>query len=91
MKKNILLVEDEPDLNQTISFNLDSEGYSVESTFNGTDALKSIDVKLPDLILEAYTYRYLKNTTDALSDYFVGQVEPGDNQNKKQNLQEDKL
>ena len=51
MKKNILLVEDEPDLNQTISFNLDSEGYSVESTFNGTDALKSIDVKLPDLIL----------------------------------------
>ena len=47
--------------------------------------------KLPDLILEAYAYQYLKNTSDALSDYFVGQVEPGDNQNKKQNLQEDKL
>ena len=47
--------------------------------------------ELPDLILEAYTYQYLKNTTDALSDYFAEQVEPGDNQNKKQNLQEDKL
>ena len=46
---------------------------------------------LPDLILEAYTYQYLKNTTDALGDYFVEQVEPGDNQNKKQNLQEDKF
>ena len=47
--------------------------------------------ELPDLILEAYTYQYLKNTTDALSDYFVEQVEPEDNQNKKQNLQENKL
>ena len=47
--------------------------------------------ELPDLILEAYTYQHLKNTTDALSDYFVEQVGPGDNQNKKQNLQEDKL
>ena len=50
-----------------------------------------ITKELPDLILEAYTYQYLKNTTDALSDYFVEQVEPRDNQNKKQNLQEDKL
>ena len=47
--------------------------------------------ELPDLILEAYAYQYLKNTTDALSNYFVEQVEPGDNQNKKQNLQEGKL
>ena len=47
--------------------------------------------ELPDLILEAYTYPYLKNTTDALSDYFVEQVEPGDSQNKKENLQENKL
>ena len=47
--------------------------------------------ELPDLILEAHTYQYLKNTTDALSDYFVEQVEPGDNQNKKEDLQENKL
>ena len=29
MSKHVLLVEDEPDLNETISFNLDSEGYEV--------------------------------------------------------------
>ena len=47
--------------------------------------------ELPDLILEAYTYQYLKNTTDVLSDYFVEKVEPGDNQNKKEDFQEEKL
>ena len=46
--------------------------------------------ELPDLILEAYSYQYLKNTTDALSDYFVEQVEPRDSQSMKDNLQEDK-
>ena len=47
--------------------------------------------ELPDLILEAYAYQYLKNTTDALSDYFVEQVEPAGNLNKKENLQENNL
>ena len=51
MKKYVLLVEDEPDLNQTVAFNLDSEGYSVESAFNGKEALKLIEEKTPDLIL----------------------------------------
>jgi len=45
MKKYVLLVEDEPDLNQTVAFNLDSEGYSVESAFNGKEALKLIEEK----------------------------------------------
>ena len=51
MSKNVLLVEDEPDLNETISFNLDSEGYEVTSAFNGKDALNAIEKKKPDLIL----------------------------------------
>ena len=51
MSKHVLLVEDEPDLNETISFNLDSEGYEVTSTFNGKDALNAIEKKKPDLIL----------------------------------------
>ena len=50
-KDLLLLVEDEPDLNETISFNLDSEGYEVTSTFNGKDALNAIEKKKPDLIL----------------------------------------
>ena len=51
MSKRVLLVEDEPDLNETISFNLDSEGNEVASVFNGKDALKAIEKKKPDLIL----------------------------------------
>ena len=51
MSKHVLLVEDEPDLNETISFNLDSEGYEVTSTYNGKDALNAIEKKKPDLIL----------------------------------------
>ncbi len=47
--------------------------------------------ELPDLILEAYTYQYLKSTTDALSDYFDEQVERIDNENKKDDLQENNL
>ena len=42
--------------------------------------------KLPDLILEAYTYEYLKNTTDILSDFFIEQVEPIDDQIKKEDI-----
>ena len=34
MSKHVLLVEDEPDLNETISFNLDSEGYEVTSSLS---------------------------------------------------------
>tara|TARA_B100000989_G_scaffold258407_1_gene208278 strand:+ start:437 stop:979 length:543 start_codon:yes stop_codon:yes gene_type:complete len=42
--------------------------------------------KLPNLILEAYTYEYLKYTTDALSDFFTEQVEPMNNQIEKENI-----
>lgn len=42
--------------------------------------------KLPDLILEAYTYEYLKNTTDILSDFFIKQVETIDDQIKKEDI-----
>ena len=42
--------------------------------------------KIPDLILEAYTYEYLKNTTEALSDFFIEQVEPTNDQIKKKDI-----
>ena len=42
--------------------------------------------KLPNLILEAYTYEYLKYTTDALSDFLTEQVEPMNNQIEKENI-----
>ena len=42
--------------------------------------------KLPDLILEAYTYEYLKNTTDILSNFFIEEVQPIDDQIKKDEI-----
>ena len=42
--------------------------------------------KLPNLILEAYTYDYLKHTTDALSEFFIKQVEPINDQIKKEDI-----
>ena len=42
--------------------------------------------KLPNLILEAYTYEYLKNSTDMLSDFFTEQVKPINNQIKKEDI-----
>lgn len=42
--------------------------------------------KLPNLILEAYTYEYLKKSTDMLSDFFTEQVKPINNQIKKEDI-----
>ena len=42
--------------------------------------------KIPDLILEAYTYEYLKNTTDTLSNFFIEEVQPIEDQIKKDEI-----
>ncbi len=42
-KNHILLVEDEPDLLQTLSFNFESEGYKVSKALNGEEAMKLLD------------------------------------------------
>ena len=42
-KDHILLVEDEPDLLQTLSFNFESEGYKVSKALNGEEAMKLLD------------------------------------------------
>ena len=59
-KDKILLVEDEPDLLQTLSFNFENEGYKVSKAINGEKALKLLeennsiglvvlDLMLPDI------------------------------------------
>ncbi len=42
-KEHILLVEDEPDLLQTLSFNFESEGYKVSKALNGKEAMKALE------------------------------------------------
>ena len=51
MKNSILIVEDNDDLQLLFQLVLESEGYEVSITDNGTDALNSIDTIRPQLIL----------------------------------------
>lgn len=50
-EKKILLVDDEIDILEFISYNLEKEGYRVYTAQNGKDAIKIADKKIPDLII----------------------------------------
>lgn len=50
-KENILLVEDEENLHETLKLNLELEGYSVTSAYNGNQALKAVQNEYFDLII----------------------------------------
>ena len=49
--KKVLLVDDEPDILQIISYNLTKEGYQISTAKNGLEALDKIPVFKPDLII----------------------------------------
>lgn len=51
MAKKILIIEDEPAINDIIAFNLDREGYDVSSAYDGADGLEKALSGKPDLIL----------------------------------------
>ena len=77
---HILLVEDEPDLLQTLSFNFESEGYKVSKALNGEEAMKllekndSIAMVILDLMLPDTSgldiCRHIRKTDD-LKDILV--------------------
>lgn len=48
---NILLVEDEENLHEALKLNLEMEGYSITSAYDGTEALKCIANEYFDLII----------------------------------------
>jgi DNA-binding response OmpR family regulator len=49
--KKILVVDDEPDLVETVRFSLELEGYQVLAAYNGEDGLNQARKDSPDLIL----------------------------------------
>lgn len=49
--KKIVIVEDEPDILEILSYNLKREGFEVITALNGTDGLKTIKQVDPDLAL----------------------------------------
>ena len=48
---NILLVEDEENLHEALKLNLEMEGYSITSAYDGNAALKAIENEYFDLII----------------------------------------
>jgi len=50
-EKTIFVVEDEEDIRELIHYHLKREGYRVEGTGDGQEALKMIARKIPDLIV----------------------------------------
>lgn len=49
--KKILLIDDEHDILEILSYNLEKEGYQVFTADNGTDGIEKAKQILPDLIL----------------------------------------
>ena len=50
-KQKILLVDDEPDILEFLSYNLEKAGYRVETALNGIEGVKKAKIMKPNLIL----------------------------------------
>ncbi len=50
-RKHVLVVDDEADIRELLKFNLEQEGYSVETAENGEDALRALKAQRVDLVL----------------------------------------
>jgi DNA-binding response OmpR family regulator len=51
MQKTILVVDDEPDIRQSVKMILEVNGYNVKTAIDGDDCLKMLKEVSPDLIL----------------------------------------
>jgi DNA-binding response OmpR family regulator len=51
MRKRILVVDDDPELVELVSFNLKHAGYAIGTASNGVEAIKKAHSLAPDLIL----------------------------------------
>lgn len=51
MSKKILIADDEPDILEIIRFNLEKEGYHVDTAKNGIEAIEIAKKVLPDLVI----------------------------------------
>ena len=51
MPKKILIVDDEKDIVDLISYNLEKEGFATIKAYDGESALKLVNAKKPDLVI----------------------------------------
>jgi CheY-like chemotaxis protein len=50
-KPKILIIDDDPDLVESMQITLEANDYEVESAYNGTDGLRLVKETNPDLII----------------------------------------
>jgi len=51
MNKRVLVIEDEPNIIEAISFILSREGWDVKTHSNGHDAMDAVGSRAPDLLI----------------------------------------
>ncbi|MGJ8605290.1 MAG: response regulator transcription factor [Marivita sp.] len=51
MSKQVLLIEDEPNIIEAISFILSRDGWTVKTHSNGADAVEMIKERQPDVVI----------------------------------------
>lgn len=51
LKKKILLIDDEEDILEILSYNLEKEGYQISTAMNGNEGIQKAKELIPDLIL----------------------------------------
>ncbi len=51
MTKKVFIVEDEPDLRDTLQYNFENEGFKVKSFPNGESFLETINSDIPNLVI----------------------------------------
>ncbi len=51
MNKKVLLIEDEPNIIEAVSFILSREGWDVKTHSNGHDAVDAVRHRAPDLVI----------------------------------------
>ena len=51
MSKRLLVVEDEPLINQAVSARLRAEGYAVRQAFSGPEAVAAVESETPDVVI----------------------------------------
>jgi len=51
MGKNVLVIEDEPNIIEAINFILSRDGWAVKTHSNGHDAMQVVEAQVPDLLI----------------------------------------
>ena len=52
MTHKIYIIEDEPDIRETLVYNFQKENFEVNSSGNGIKGLEDIKIKKPDVLIK---------------------------------------